>query len=526
MQDVIVVGAGSAGAVVATRLAERGRKVLLVEAGGSHRDVRIRAPGLYLTLWRSAHDWGLSTVPQRHVHDRRMYWPRGKVLGGSSCLNLMVYIRGHASDYDAWARAGNRGWGFADVLPLFKRSERNLRGASEFHGGDGPLTVSDQPVTEVSDAFAQAVGKVCDVPVVRDFNTGDTLGAGRYQVTIDRGQRASTAAAFLERVLASERLVVRTDALALGLVIEKDRAVGVSVRTGRGLETLRAQEIVLCGGAIGSPELLLRSGIGPSDDLARLGIPLVRDLPGVGRNLQDHLLTAVEHATDHPSVRAPSLARLAAWTTRWLATKSGVLAGGAVEAGAFVKSHAAAPRPDVQFHFVPWGVQHPNTDEPRDPPEGQRFAILPGLIYPRSVGQLRLASRDPAVPPLIDPDYFSDDRDLEHLVQGVRLSREIAASAPLARYAGAELWPGPLVRSDDSLRHAVRSAVNTIFHPVGTCRMGRGEDAVVDDELRVHGIAGLRVADCSIMPSIIGGNTNAPAIMIGERAADLLCQAP
>ncbi len=525
MYDFIVVGAGSAGCVLARRLSDdASRRVLLIEAGpAQHRSLKVRAPSMYQLLWRTPLDWNLYTEPQAHVDGRRMYWPRGKLLGGTSCLNAMVYIRGHRDNYDAWRDLGNPGWGWDDVLPLFKRSEDNARGADDFHGAGGPLHVSDQEaVSPAADAFVEATAKHCGVPVTRDFNGADQVGAGRYQVTIRERERQSTAVGFLDPVRERENLVIVTGALALSVVVRDGRARGVRCRVGGSEQSFEAsQELILCGGAIGSPQLLLLSGIGPAGELGEHGIDVVHDLPGVGKNLQDHLLASAVYAAPKP-LKPLSVPRVLAWTLEYALAKAGQLALAPVETGAFVRSTPQQPRPDVQFHFVPWGVPEPNSDEERSPPSGRRLSILPGLIYPKSTGEIRLKSRDARDAPAIDPRYFSDDADLQHLLDGLRLSREIAATDPLRRFAERELFPGADVTSDEELRAAIRHSTNTIFHPVGTCKMGTDEMAVVDPELRVRGVEGLRVADASIMPRIIGGNTNAPAIMIAEKCADLI----
>jgi len=526
MHDYIVVGAGSAGSVVARRLSDDPKcRVLLVEAGPpKHRSFFVRAPGLYTMLWRTKLDWEFYTEPQAHVDGRRMYWPRGKVLGGTSCLNAMVYIRGHRDNYDGWRDLGNPGWGFSDVLPYFKRSEDNARGASESHGAGGLLCVSDQEgVNAASDAFVEATAKRCGVRVTDDFNGPEQDGAGRYQVTTRSRRRASTATEFLDPVSGRPNLEIVTGALVSGIVIEGGRARGVRcLFRGREEKLLADKEVIVCGGAVGSPHLLLLSGIGPADDLRAVGVPPVHDLPGVGKNLQDHLLAMVVYETASPAVSPFTLPRFLAWSLQYATTGTGPVGTAPVEVGAFLRSSPSDPRPDIQYHFVPWGAGLPNSDEKRPPPAGRQFTILPGLIYPASRGEIRLASSDPRRPPAIDPNYFSDPADLEHLVRGVRQSREIAATSPLSSYALREVHPGPDRTSDEALRAAVRGHVNTIFHPVGTCKMGTDDMAVVDPQLRVRGIEGLRVVDASIMPRIVGGNTNAPTIMIAEKAADLI----
>ena len=499
MFDFVVVGAGSAGCVLAARLSAAGRRVCLIEAGGPHhRTFKVRAPGMYYTLWKTPLDWGLSTEPQAHCDQRRHYWPRGKLLGGTSCLNANVYIRGHRSNYDTWGE----GWRYDDVLPLFKRSEDNQRGASEYHGAGGPLAVDDHEVPAIGAAFVDATAARCGVAVNQDFNGADQEGAGPYQLTVRKGQRASTATAFLDPARGRDNLEVITDAVVTGLVVDGDRVTGVRV----GDRVIEAREVIVAAGAIGSPQLLLASGIGPADELREAGIEARHELPLVGKHLQDHLLAAVVHAS--PATHKLSLPSLLWWTLQHRFGGKGVLGAAPVPVGAFVRSTPAQPIPDVQFHFSPFGLNLPSDDGVK-PKFGRFVSILPGLIYPRSHGEVRLGA--------IDPKYFADPADLDHLVAGVKLAREIAATAPLAQLLGPEVFPGPDVKTDEQLRASIRATCNTIFHPAGTCGIGR----VVDADLRVRGLRGLRVADASVMPRIIGGNTNAPTIMIAEKCAEL-----
>ena len=524
MFDFVVVGAGSAGCVLANRLSADGkRKVALLEAGGAqHRSFNVRAPGAWPELWRTPLDWGLSTEPQAHCDGRRHYWPRGKLLGGTSCFNAMVYMRGHRDNYDEWAALGNAGWSYRDVLPYFKKSEDNARGASEFHGAGGPLQVSDLGAEQaVVHAFVEATAARCKVAVTDDFNGAEQEGAGLFQHTVRGGLRASTAVCFLDPVRDRANLTVITGALATTLVLDGDRVTGVRYRQGGSEHVIEAREVIVAGGAIGSPHLLLRSGIGPGDELRAAGVEPRHELPGVGKHLQDHLLVPVLYEALPAAALKMARHKLPWWALRHVFAKSGPLAAAAPPAGAFVRSRPEEPRPDIQFHMSPWGWPRPNTDENRDKPWGRFAGLAPGLIYPRSHGEIRLRSADPTAAPVIDPRYFHDPADLEHLVAGVKLAREIAATGPMTTMLGAAIGPGPGCVSDDDLRAYVRLTCNTIFHPAGTCKMGSDPLAVVDAELRVRGVRGLRVADASIMPRIIGGNTNAPTIMIAEKCADL-----
>ena len=520
MFDVAIVGAGSAGCVLAHRLTTAGKKVALLEAGGAqHRSFKVRAPGMYQTLWRSPLDWAFSTEPQAQCDNRRHFWPRGRLLGGTSCLNASVYIRGNRANYDAW---GIPGWTYDDVLPLFKKSEDNGRGASEYHGAGGLLGVEDTAApTAVSRAFVEATAARCKVSVTDDFNGAEQEGAGHYQLTVRRGLRQSTAVAFLDPVRGKGNLTVITGALATALVVNGDRVTGVSYRANGREDTIEAREVIVTGGAIGSPHLLMLSGIGAGDELRAAGVESRHELPNVGKHLEDHLLATVAYEVVPGAANVLSTPRLLGWMARHFSTKGGPLARGPVEAGAFVRVRPDSPLPDNQFHFVPYRGLVP-TDTPQPIAFGRHASILPGLIYPRSHGEVRLRSNDPAEPPAIDPRYFSDAADLDHLVAGVKQAREIAATEPLAQLLGKEVYPGPSASSDDAIRASVRATCNTIFHPTGTCRMGSDDASVVDPELRVRGLRGLRVADVSILPKIIGGNTNAPAIMIAERCAELV----
>jgi choline dehydrogenase len=423
----------------------------LIEAGPpKHGSLLVRAPLLYQKLWYGKLCWGYRTVPQAHADQREMYWPRGKVIGGSNSFNAMVYIRGNRDNYDEWRDLGNPGWGYADVLPYFKRSEDNERGASDFHGAGGPMPIRDtfDPLP-VSRAFVEAAAARCGVPVTTDFNGVAQEGAGFPQVTIAGGVRVSSATHYLDPIRTRDNLTVIPNALACSLVLDGDRCTGVKLRVGKTEQVIEAREVILCGGAIGSPQLLMLSGIGAGAELQAAGIEPRHELPGVGKHLEDHLLVYPLWRTKRGANKALSRLGIVGSLLQHMFTKKGNLMRGPVEALAFVKQAPDAPRPTNQFHFAAWGQTGPNSDIKRGDPFGRFCAIMPGLIYPHSQGQITLRDADPTSPPLIDPAYFSDARDLDHLVAGVKLAREIAATEPLASLLEEETFPGPAATSDD-----------------------------------------------------------------------------
>ena len=515
--DYVVIGAGSAGCVVASRLTEDSdRTVLLLEAGGADDHPQIAIPYAAWQLQGSAIDWAYRTEPQAHLDGRRIRWPRGKVLGGTSAINAMVYIRGHRQVYDEWRALGNAGWGYDDVLPLFKRSEHQERGADAYHAVGGPLNVADlRHPNPLSKMFLDAAHEL-DLPLNADFNGAEQAGFGPYQVTQKDGQRWSAASAFLRPALQRPNLTVRTQAHTTKLLTEGTRVVGVSyVQDGQAQQGHARHEVILCGGAINSPQLLLLSGIGPAGQLRAMGIPVVADLPGVGQNLQDHLDVAVAYVCTQPI----SWGTLPAEAEQlYRESRSGPLTSNGPEAGGFLKTRPGLPMPDLQFHFSPgWSVGYGS-----DRPPGHGFAFWPALLRPESRGYLALRSPDPFDAPLIQPNYLASEADTDVLLEGIRVARELARTQAFASVIGEEIQPGSATASAEELRTYIRRRASTVYHPTGTCKMGDDPLAVVDAQLRVHGLQGLRVADASIMPTIVNGTTQAPAMLIGEKRADLV----
>ncbi|HEX3155903.1 MAG TPA: choline dehydrogenase [Candidatus Angelobacter sp.] len=522
MYDYIIIGAGSAGCVLANRLSEDPKvKVLLLEAGCRDTRKEIHIPLAFSKLFKGPCDWTYFTEPEATLGNRSLYWPRGKMLGGSSSMNAMIYIRGNHADYDQWRDLGNPGWGYADVLPYFKKSEKQERGASEYHGASGPLCVSDlRTVNPLSEAFI-AAGEEAGFQRNPDFNGAQQDGVGFYQITQSKGKRHSAAAAFLHPVASRKNLTVKTETHVFGIYFEGKRAAIVSFQQGNNSVQERAErEIILCAGAIGSPQLLMLSGVGPAEHLTNFNVPVTCDLPGVGENLQDHPACATVYECTKPV----SLASAESFSNlmRYMISKRGPLTSNVAEAGAFVRTSSRAHIPDLQFHFgVGYFVEHGFQQI-----KGHAFTMGPTLLHPFSRGDIRLRSSNPLDAPAIRANYLSDSRDMDAMLEGIKLSRTLAATKAFDAYRGVELHPGPAAKDDTALRAHIAKFTETLYHPVGTCKMGNDNMAVVDSELRVHGVEGLRVVDASIMPTVVGGNTNAPTIMIAEKAADLIKNGP
>ncbi|SOD27055.1 Choline dehydrogenase [Variovorax sp. YR752] len=528
--DYVIVGGGSGGATLASRLSEDPAvKVCLVEAGGDGRGILVRAPAATVAMLPGRpriNNYAYQTVPQPGLNGRRGYQPRGRCLGGSSAINAMLYVRGHRDDYDDWERAGCTGWSFDAVLPYFKRAEGNQRGASALHGADGPLQVSEQQSPRpIAEDFVRAAEE-CGIPRNEDFNGAEQEGAGLYQVTqfhdsARNGERCSAAAAYLHPVMNQRpNLKVLTDTQALRVVLEDRRATGVEVRHKDGsIETLHARrEVALCGGAFNSPQLLMLSGIGDPAELGRHGIAVQHALPGVGQNLQDHtdfILAYTSKHTDLFGIGVVGGLHLVKAIAEWRKSGKGMIATPFAEGGAFIKSSPELRRPDLQLHFVIAITD----DHARKLHAGFGFSCHVCVLRPKGRGDVRLNDAGPGSPPRIDPRFLSDPEDMALLLQGVKKMREILRAPALEKYRHRELYTAD-AHTDEELVQHIRARADTIYHPVGTCKMGTDAMAVVDAKLRVHGIENLRVVDASIMPTLIGGNTNAPTIMIAERAAD------
>ncbi|WP_374554985.1 GMC family oxidoreductase [Thermomonas sp.] len=521
--DYIIIGAGSAGCVLANRLSEDPTvKVLLLEAGGRDWHPFVHMPaGLAKIAGLKSINWDYATTPQPQLGGRVLWCPRGKLLGGSSSINAMCYIRGVPGDYDAWAAAGAEGWHWDNVLPYFRKSEGNARGGDAFHGSDGPLSVSDlRHVNPLTRVFIEA-GQQAGLPVNDDFNGARQDGVGLYQVTQRDGARCSAAVAYLAPAKARPNLTVRTHAAVNRITFDKGRANGVvcAIR-GQGFHFEARREVILSGGAINSPQLLMLSGIGPADDLRRLGIDVLHDAPGVGANLQDHLdVTTLQHCTQPISYDRLSEVKTA--LQYFLGGHRGPGTSNVAEGAGFVRSPLAPDaRADIQLHFIPAMID----DHGRNRLPGDGYTLHACFLRPRSRGRVTLASSRAADKPIIDPNYLGDREgfDMKMMVECAKLSLELLSQKAFDPYRGAPIFPKNAPRSEAEFIEFVRNRAETVYHPIGTCRMGSDDAAVVDPLLRVRGVDGLRVVDASVMPELPGGNTNAPTIMIAERAADLM----
>jgi choline dehydrogenase len=520
MHDYIIVGAGSAGCVLANRLTEDPAvRVLLLEAGGPDKRVEIQIPAAFAKLFKTDCDWSYSTEPQTELHGRTIFWPRGKVLGGSSSINAMVYSRANRGDHDGWAALGIQGWTYSDILPYYRKSERNERWSNEFHSADGPWHVAEprclSPLTRVFIDGAKATG----IRETADFNGAAQEGVGYFQVNQKDGKRHSAAAAFLKPAMSRPNLEIKTGAHISRVLFESTRATGVEyIDRGKAAQVGAQREVILCGGTVNSPQVLMLSGIGPADRLRTHGIPAFDDLPGVGQNLQDHPLVGVEFECREPITldKADSIRNL----LRYLVFKQGPLTSNVCEGAAFVKIDGSSPVPDIEIAFAPAFYMNNGWDNPK------LYGFAAGVVlqHPESRGEIRLRSADPLAPPIIQPNYYSSSRDMQVSIAGLKLAREILRSGPFDRYRGKEWWPESDAKIDADWIEHVRRTSQTIYHPVGTCRMGTSRDpmAVVDEELRVRGVTGLRVVDASVFPSETTGHTNAPVIALAERAADVI----
>jgi choline dehydrogenase len=531
--DFVIVGAGAAGAVLAARLSEDpATSVILLEAGAPDRNPLLGVPLMTGLILRSSYaNWGYRTEPEPNLDGRRLSWARGKVLGGSTSINGMVYMRGLPLDYDGWAQRGLKGWSYSDVLPYFKKSERYEGGASEYHGTNGPMTVSHgrlaNPLFEVYRQAARQAGH----RDARDFASRDYAGVGRFDFTIRNGRRVSTSTAFLGPARSRPNLKIVTGAHATRVVVENGRARAVQARvSGQDTQFVALREVILCGGSINSPQLLMLSGIGPADHLRTLKIPVVADLPGVGENLQDHLLVRVEHRAlrDVTIDRLRRVDRAGIALAQALLFGTGPAAGFPLEIGGLYKSDPALDEPDLQSHFMPGlssaSLRLPYFSKVLPQDRGAGFFANVYQMRPQSKGRILLQSADPVAAPRIMPGYLTAEADRQVLRRGVRLLRDIFRQAAFDGWRGEELSPGPAIESDGDLDRWISATADTVYHPTSTCRMGPDNDpmAVLDDRLRVRGVDGLRVVDASSFPSITSGNTAAPTIMLGERAADFI----
>ncbi len=531
--DYVVIGAGSAGAIVASRLSEDPNvTVLLLEAGRSDRTTLIRKPGMIslvqqIKQLKEKFDWGFTTVPQSHLNDRRIPYTRGKVVGGSSSVNGMLYLRGNKANYDGWAGSGCEGWSFDDVLPFYKRLENHEAGETEYHGAGGPIHITRHPeeqLSPVSRAFMRATSAVCGIPVLDDFNAENQNCASTYHMSASHGVRSSTAEGYILPSLERTNFHLEIHAHVRRIVVDKGRATGVEYDQNGNVSTVNAaREVILSAGAIGSPQILMLSGIGSAEHLRERDIEVCHDLPGVGKNLHDHLFVPLVYRAPTSLHRGTPFHFFGGMIKEYT-VGNGWFGRTVFEAGAFIKTRDQEPIPNLQVHTLPWGYPDPNQDGPERPhvDTGNCLCVMPTLIYPKSRGEILLTSSDPHAAPHIDPHFLEAPEDHQVLLDGIRKCREICEHPELAEHLREELTPGATRASDEELTAEIKLRATTVYHPVGTCKMGVDPMSVVDPRLKVRGLEGLRVADASIMPQITGGNTNAPSMMIGERAAALI----
>lgn len=520
--DYIIIGAGSAGCVLANRLSANSRhRVLLLEAGGPDKDLNVKIPAGFPKLFKSKVDWAYHTVPQTGLKNRQLFQPRGKMLGGCSSINAMIYIRGHRQDYDHWAAQGNPGWSYKEVLPYFKKSEGQTRLKDDFHSSAGELNVMDRVYTNpLSNIFIDAASEL-GYPINPDFNGAKQEGFGLYQVNQKNGSRFSAVDAFLKPARSRPNLHVETYAQVQQIHIEDGRATSLSYdRKGQITSVGANKEIILCAGSFNSPQILMLSGIGDEAELREHGIEVKKHLPGVGKNLQDHLsvLTSFIASQKISLDREEDFPIILKNLWNYFTKKQGPFTTNVGEAGGFVKTEPGLPAPDLQFHFGPvYFIDHGFVK-----PKGNGYSLGPQLLRPKSRGEVRLQSANFKDDVLINPKYLSDEADLQLLVKGTRIAQQIGMAEAFAPYRIAPYLPNAILEKDDEVADYIRQTAEILYHPVGTCKMGQDPMAVVDAELKVHGVDGLRVIDGSIMPTLIGGNTNAPIYMIAEKGADLL----